>query len=126
MKKNMKLWIVGLVVVVMGISVGAVFAADNAKPADKTAKAPVTATVKVKLSQDDVTKIALNAHKDAKVLSVVLNGKVYIVKISDASGNRTLNIGGNTGKVLKDVADATPVTKTTTPATKTATAPTKK
>jgi hypothetical protein len=113
----------------MSLSVASVFAAVNAKPADKavSAKAPATATASVKLSQNDATKVALNAHKDAKLLSAQLNGKVYIVKISTASGNRTLNIGGNTGKILKDVADAVPATKAaTTTAAKTTTAATKK
>jgi hypothetical protein len=123
MKKSIKLMIVGLTVA-MAISTAAVFAADNTKPAAKpAAKAPVTATAKLKLTQDDATKAALAAHKDAKVLSVQLTGKVYIVKISTASGNRTLNIGGNTGKILKDAADAAPVaakTATTTTSTQAA------
>ena len=116
----MKLFVVSLAVA-MVISAGAVFAADSAKPVDKTAKAPVTATVKLKLTQDDATKIALNAHKDAKVISIQLSGKIYIVKLSDATGNRTLNIGGNTGKILKDFSDAAPAAaKPATTATKTA------
>jgi hypothetical protein len=116
MKKSVKLLIVGLAVA-MVISAGAVFAADNAKPAGKTVKAPVTTVSKLKLTQDDATKIALNAHKDAKFVSAQRSGKVYIVKISTANGNRTLNIGGNTGKILKDAADVAPAaakTATTT------------
>ena len=117
MKKSTKFLIVVLAIA-MVISATAVFAADNTKPAAKT---PATATAKLKLTQDDATKVALTAHKDAKVLSVQLTGKVYVVKISTANGNRTLNIGGNTGKILKDAADAAPAAaKTATTATKAA------
>ena len=119
MKNNMKLLVVGLALMV-GISVGAVYAADNTKTAEKSAKAPVTASAKVKLSQDDVTKIALNAYKDGKVINVQLNKNVYTVKISTAKGNHTLLIGGNTGKILKDKADSASVTNPT-PAVKTTT-----
>jgi uncharacterized membrane protein YkoI len=116
MKNSMKLLVLGLTVVV-AISVGAVYAADTTKPATKSTTAPVTATVKVKLSQADVTKIVVAAYKDAKVLDVQLNQNTYTVKISTAKGNRTLLIGGNSGKILKDTADvapvATPVAKTT-------------
>ncbi len=113
MKKSRKLLIVSLAVALV-ISAGAVFAAGNTKPA----KAPVSTTAKLKLTQDDATKIALNAHKDAKVISVQLSGKIYILKLSEANGNRTLKIGGNSGKILKDVGDAAPAAaKTgTTPA----------
>ena len=111
MKNSMKLLVLGLTLVV-GISVGAVYAADTTKPVGKpTIAAPVTAIAKVKLSQEDVTKIAIAAHKDAKVLDVQLNKNVYTVKISTTKGNRTLLIGGNTGKILKDVVDVAPVTK---------------
>lgn len=116
----MKLLVLGLTLVV-GISVGAVYAADTTKPVDKSAKVPVTAVAKVKLSQDDVTKIALAAHKDAKVLDVQLSKNVYTVKISTIKGNRVLLIGGNTGKILKDTADAAPAAAPvakTTPAAK--------
>lgn len=112
MKNSMKLLVLGLTFAVT-ISVGAVYAADTAKPVDKSVKATTTTAtaVKVKLSQDDVTKIALTAHKDAKVLDVQLAKNVYTVKISTAKGNRTLLIGGNTGKILKDTVDAAPASK---------------
>lgn len=118
MKNGMKLLVLGLTLAV-GISYGAVYAADITKPVDKSAKAPVTTAVKVKLSQDAVTKIALAAHKDAKILDVQLNKNVYTVKISTAKGNRTLLIGGNTGRILKDTANVAPVTA---PVVKTASA----
>ncbi|HBE77659.1 MAG TPA: hypothetical protein DDW65_07710 [Firmicutes bacterium] len=126
MKNGMKLLVVSMALV-MGISVGAsVYAADNSKPVDKSAKAPapVTAVAKVKLSQQDVTQIVLKAHQDAKVLGIQLNKNVYNVKISTAKGDRILLVGGNTGKILKDNAVAgTPVTapaaKATAPPAKT-------
>ncbi len=103
MKKSRKLFVVSLAVALV-ISAGVVFAAGNTKPA----KAPVSITAKLKLTQGDATQIALNAHKDAKVINVQLSGKIYIVKLSEANGNRTLKIGGNSGKILKDVGDAVP------------------
>jgi hypothetical protein len=111
MKNGMKLLVVSMALA-MGISVGAaVYAADNSKPVDKSAKAPVTAVAKVKLSQQDVTQIVLKAHQDAKVLEIQLNKNVYNVKVSTAKGDRILWVGGNTGKILKDTAVAgTPVT----------------
>ena len=109
MKKSFKLLVLGLVLVI-AVSAIAVFAADKttttttttAKPADKT----VSTTATVKLTKDDVTKVVLKAYADAKIVDIQLSGKVYIVKIQTAKGNRTLQIGGNTGKILKNTADS--------------------
>jgi uncharacterized membrane protein YkoI len=108
MKKSMKFLVLGLILGAM-ISVGAVYAANNiasTKPANKSvAAAPVA--VKVKLTRRDAAKIALAAHKNARILNIRLKGKIYIVKIQSKSGNRTLRIGGNTGKILKDTVSRT-------------------
>jgi hypothetical protein len=112
MKKSTKLLVLGLALAVV-ISVGVVFAADKTTTtttATKTSATAATTTVAtVKLTQDDVTKIVVKAYADAKVVDVKLTGKIYFVKIQTAKGNRTLQIGGNSGKVLKDTADAAPV-----------------
>jgi hypothetical protein len=111
MKKNFKLLVLGLVLV-MAVSAIAVFAADKTttaattKPTVKTVSTTAVATPAVKLTQSDVTAIALKAYKDAKVLDIKLTGKVYFVKIQTAKGNRTLQIGGNSGKILKNTADS--------------------
>jgi hypothetical protein len=116
MKKSTKFLVLGLALAVV-ISVGVVFAADKTttttttatKTADKSTTTATTTVATVKLTQDDVTKIVVKAYADAKVVDVKLNGKIYIVKIQTAKGNRTLQIGGNTGKILKDTADVAPV-----------------
>ena len=122
MKKSTKVLVLGLALAVV-ISVGVVFAADKTttttttttatKTADKSTTAATTTVATVKLTQDDVTKIVVKAYADAKVVDVKLNGKIYIVKIQTAKGNRTLQIGGNTGKIIKDTADVAPVAKAT-------------
>jgi uncharacterized membrane protein YkoI len=108
MKKSMKLLVLGLVVAIV-ISVGVVCANNTTtatKSVGKSTTSSATTTGPVKLTQDGITKIVLAAHKDAKLLDVQLKGKAFVVKIQTAKGNRTLQIDGNTGKIIKDTADA--------------------
>lgn len=114
MKKNTKLVIPGLVLALAlgGYSLVNAAAKTTAPAATKPAAAASTQTAvksaqpTPKISQDEASKIALKAHKGAKVTDIKLvveNGKpFYIVKLETAKGGRELKIGGNSGKIFRD------------------------
>lgn len=82
--------------------------ASSTKPAPKQVKP--AAQPQAKLSQDQATKIALAAHKGAKLVEIKLvieNGKpFYLAKLGTSKGSRELKIGGNSGKIFKDTLTA--------------------
>ena len=106
MKNSMRLSVLGLVVALV-LSAGAVLAAvtsttTNAAP--KSANVSTTAT-NVKLTRDDVTNVVLKVYKDAQITDIQLNKDIYTVKVQTVKGNRILSVGGNSGKILKNVAN---------------------
>jgi len=116
MKNNRKLLVLGLALALI-IFAGTVLAANTTtttKSTDKFTTTSTTAMVKVRLTQDDVTKIVLKAYKKAQILDVKLTGKIYTVKIQTTKSTRILSVGGNTGRILKNVADTVPVNNVTT------------
>lgn len=117
MKNSRKFLVLGLTLALI-LFAGVVLAAKTittTKSVAKSTTTTLTAMVKVKLTQDDVTRIVLRVYKNAQILDVKLIGKIYSVRIrTTAKSYRILSVGGNTGKILKNAADTVPVNQGTT------------
>lgn len=61
---------------------------------------------KVKISRRQAIAIALKNHKGANVVEVKLVKNLYFIHLKSAKGKRLLEVGANTGRLLKDKSEA--------------------
>jgi len=98
------------IILVFGVSMGkAVYASPDASSYHGSKQ--VTANQAVirhphKISWKQAINIALNAHKNAKILAVKLQENIYIIHLKTVFGKRTVKVGANTGRILYDKLDS--------------------
>ena len=111
MKKNMKLLILGLALALV-IPAGAVFSAGKTAVSSNTAT--TTSQTTQKITQNDATNTVLKKYPDAKVVEATLIKEHWEVKIKTAKDARTVWVGANSGKIVRDFEGTAPVNSPTT------------
>jgi uncharacterized membrane protein YkoI len=127
MKRNFRTTIL-IAAAIMALGTTTISFAAN----DSTATASPTTTVKttknvteklpqkvhrqatLKVSKAKAVKIALKAHPGATIASIKVDGKAYMIQLTSKAGNYTMRIGGNTGRVIRNVATSAKVITGTT------------
>lgn len=124
MNRNLKTALLSTVAVLALGTAGMCFAAEKGATLPQTVKQTTVKTTASttktapKISQEQATQTALKAHPNAKLANIKLQGKAYIIHLTSDSGNYTLKIGANTGRILKDKQVKMTTTTNETSATK--------
>jgi hypothetical protein len=100
MNRNLKM---AVLAVVLSLTIGTsdiIFAAPPPDPGPK--HGPRQERPGPRISRERAIQIALRTHRHAKVDSIRLSGGVYTVILATREGKFILEIGADSGRVLKD------------------------